>query len=332
MEKTQFVEDLDLHQEVHSLFQIIKLELKKTRHGDQYIAMTVGDRTGKIPLRIWSANEEFYRSFAVGELVSIEGIKVTDYQGRLQLSINDHQHQMINSYPLEQFDPADFLEVTDRDPEVLIKGIRDAIGKIEDQGLKLLLYMFFEKDRSFISGFKQSPAAVTHHHAYCGGLLEHTFSVLKFCQQAAENYQVDLDLLTTGAILHDIGKIKSYSFQPVIEMTTEGRLYGHIILGIRMIEEKMDELKKRGKNLISPETTLRINHMIISHHGRKEWGSPVEPSTVEAIILHHADQLDAQAQKYNTTLNQYDGYEQGEWTEYQRLIGRPLFLGLDGAN
>lgn len=323
MEKKIFVEDLELHQEVSSLFQIQEVDLRKTRSGDYYIAMMIGDRTGRVPTRIWSATEELFHSFLVGEILGIKGIRVSDFNGTLQFSINKEDHEKLAIYPLADFDGADYLAVTPKDRGAMLLEIKRAIEEMEKEELKNLLLSFFQ-DKAFRRSFSDAPAAVTHHHTYCGGLLEHTVSVLRISGAMAKEYEVDKDLLSTGAILHDIGKMKSYTFQPTITMTTEGQLFSHIVLGSKMLHEKIE---REGLQL-GREDYYRLQHMILSHHGKKEWGSPVEPATLEALILHHVDYLDATAHKYERALEN-DLSKEGEWSTYHSTIGNRLFLGLD---
>lgn len=158
--------------------------------------------------------------------------------------------------------------------------------------------------------------------SYAGGLLEHTSSVINLSIKSAEDYQVDRNLLLTGAILHDIGKIETYTFRPTIQMTTKGRLFSQFVLGVKMLDERLQTTGLR----LPKEDYYRLLHMILAHHGKKEWGSPVEPVTLEAVILHHVDYQDAQAHKYEKALNEPS--PEKEWSSYQPKIGSQLFIGL----
>ena len=194
------------------------------------------------------------------------------------------------------------------------------LKKVEDLYLKTLLDKFLS-DRSFLSKFKDSPAAKNFHHGYVGGLLEHTLSVCKLAVSIAEQYpQLNRDMLITGAFLHDIGKIKEFKYRISIDYTDEGRLLGHLVLGVGMVEEKISGI--RG---FPTETALRLKHLILSHHGEYDFGSPKRPKFIEAFVLHSIDDIDAKVKGLGRIMERDS--KDGNWTDFNRLFERYLLKG-----
>jgi 3'-5' exoribonuclease len=200
--------------------------------------------------------------------------------------------------------------------------LEQSIERISDPNLKRLVSYFFGDER-FIEDFLSAPAARRVHHAYLGGLAEHTLEVLQICNTVLHIYpQLDADLLITGALLHDIGKLREYDWGPTTDFSSEGRLIGHIVIADEMVSEALSAVGD-----FPEELALRLRHMLLAHHGRQEWGSPREPRTLEAIALHHIENMDAQINRFNSILQ---SRKPGEpWTKYDRLLGRQLYAGED---
>ncbi|MGE5599376.1 MAG: 3'-5' exoribonuclease YhaM family protein, partial [Bacteroidota bacterium] len=198
------------------------------------------------------------------------------------------------------------------------------IAGIGEPHLRALLGAFFD-DAAFKGAFGTVPAAIKRHHVYIGGLLEHTVGVTAVCAAAAELYpMVDRDLLLCGAILHDVGKTASYRVGRSFEGTDEGKLLGHLVLGVQMVSERIARLRAAGG--FPEELRLCLEHLLVSHHGIMEWGSPVEPVSLEACLLHHADNLDAQAAKFLNALRAHQPTT-GLWTNYDAAVGRSVYAG-----
>ncbi|HEJ83234.1 MAG TPA: HD domain-containing protein, partial [Desulfobacteraceae bacterium] len=222
----------------------------------------------------------------------------------------------IKAYEGEE-DPAVFLESAAGDITAMITSLRGILQEIEDTHFKALSERFLA-DHHFMELFKKAPAAKNFHHNYVGGLLEHTLSVCRMSLHAAEQYgDLDRDLLVTGSFLHDIGKIREFKYNRMIEYTDEGRLLGHLVMGISMVDEKLAKIRQ-----FPGEKALLLKHLILSHHGQYEFGSPKRPKFLEAFALHLIDDLDAKMNGLRRYMER-DNLE-GAWTDFNRMFERYL--------
>ncbi|NVM56808.1 MAG: HD domain-containing protein, partial [Desulfobacterales bacterium] len=217
-------------------------------------------------------------------------------------------------------DARDFLPATERDVDQMLARLVQISQTVENEHLSRLLVAFFE-DKAFVDLFKTAPAAKKMHHAYLGGLLEHTLSIAMLIQAIAGHYKgIDKDLLLTGGILHDIGKVHEFSYETHIDYSDAGRLLNHIVIGVEMLEKKIATL-----NDFPEELALVLKHMIVSHHGTRDFGSPEPPKTLEAIILNYLDELDAKVTAVRTFMETED--PETTWTSYHRVLDRFFFKG-----
>lgn len=280
----EFVKDLKKGS-ISSKFVISDKKVKLTKHGKEYLDITLSDKTGEIIGRMFSDGslDSKIQDLKNGNVCHING-NLEDKYGR---SINITS---INKCSENEFEENDFIISLENDSQKLWDIINQTIKDIKNPDLKTILNLFFN-DKKFKNEFCQSPAAIRIHHNYAGGLLEHTTHVVILCKALCETYpELDAELLYTGAILHDIGKIKIYKKQGLsIEYTEDGRLLEHIFISAQMVKERSN------KKLISEETLKKVLHLILSHHGdvSNGWGSAVNPSLPEAVALHHADNMDA---------------------------------------
>ncbi len=206
----------------------------------------------------------------------------------------------------------------------MLKELKGLIGKVKNSYLRKLLDAFF-KETGFVDAFCKAPAAKSVHHAYLGGLLEHTLSVTRLATLIARNYpELNVDILITGAVLHDIGKTTELSVDVGFDYTDSGRLLGHIVTGTLMLDKKISEIKGFPTNLADT-----LKHIIVSHHGMYEWGSPKRPKTMEALALHYADDMDAKLMIIKSAMQRELGSAQSGWTGYNSLMGRYFFKGSD---
>ncbi|PKL67857.1 MAG: phosphohydrolase [Methanobacteriales archaeon HGW-Methanobacteriales-1] len=269
-----------------SKFAISNKSIKLTKHGNEYLDVTLSDKTGEITGRMFSNGKlnSTVQNLENGDICRIKG-NVEEYQGRLNLKISE-----IIKCTTEEFDNKDFLHSSEKNTDELMEVIADTINQMKNPQLKNLLKLFFD-DEKFKNEFCSAPAAVRMHHNYIGGLLEHTSQVLILCKTICQNYpELDKDLLFTGAILHDIGKMKIYRQNGFsIEYTEDGLLLEHIYISAQMVKERANKI------LINEETVKKAIHLILSHHGdvSNGWGSAVSPFLPEATALHYADNLDA---------------------------------------
>jgi len=282
----------------------------------RFLMMQLADKTGEIRAIVWEQGEELAAQLAIGDVIAVEG-RVTVFRDTLQIVCSSVMKPLPGEYA-----PEDFLPASKRSREAMLAELEGLIREIEDQDCRLLLEAVFVPD--FIKAFSEAPAARSMHQAYIGGLLEHTLNVAHLCRSVAALYQeVDRDLLITGALLHDIGKVQEYEVRAGIEITDIGRLIGHVVMGHDIVAEAV-----AGIDGFPEEKALRLRHMLLSHHGELEWGSPKQPQTLEACILHNCDNLDSEVSKFAEILA---GAGQGErWTPYDSRLGRSLFAGDDG--
>lgn len=290
-----------------------QLEPFRDRSKGSFLTLILRDRTGDILARVWEGAPELAETFDEGDLVKVAG-DVEAYLGRTQLIV----HKLRRAQP-DEFDLADFLPSTTRDVDAMLAQVQAAIGRIENPHLAALTRRFHD-DPDFRARLARAPASRRVHHAYLGGLLEHLVDVLTLCDSILAIYpEINRDLLLTGALLHDIGKVREYTWERAIDYTDEGRLLGHIVISAQLVAEAIARLPA-----FPEELRLRVEHMLVSHHGRYEWGSPRRPQTLEALALHHVETLSAQLNRFSALLRRTPGQP---WTPYDRLLGRQLYAG-----
>jgi 3'-5' exoribonuclease len=300
--KEQFIENLRDGDAVSDFFAVRTKNPPRPYKKGTWFDMIVTDKTGEIGVKFWGGDNKdrvkrLYDSFKLGDVVQIRAGYVEIYEDRPQISINESTGGLRRCSPKE-YDVSDFISSLDESRiEDYLERIKKEIKSVKNSQLKELLSSFFE-DSAFVEDFTHTPSAMTHHHNYVGGNLEHTFGVVRLCNNICEMYPlINRDLLITGAILHDIGKIKEYKVTAAIDKTEQGNFIGHIVIGDRWIREKIGELKNKGKSF-DQDLENHLCHLILSHHGKYEWGSPRMPKTVEACALHQADLMDSQIKNY----------------------------------
>jgi 3'-5' exoribonuclease len=284
-----------------------------TKRNDTFLSITLSDRTGDIETRVWDNAEALAALFNEGDILEVEG-SASSYRNKIQLTLSGLK------VCEEEVDPSLFLESTPFDTEEMLKSLKKILKKVEDPYLKALLDKFLT-DRLFIAKFKDSPAAKNFHHGYVGGLLEHTLSVCQLAISIVGQYPgLDKDMLIIGAFLHDIGKIREFKYNTSIDYTDEGRLLGHLVLGVGMIEEKIAVIKD-----FPTETALRLKHLILSHHGEYDFGSPKRPKFIEAFVLNSIDDIDAKINGLGRIMERDP--KDGNWTDFNRLFQRYFLKG-----
>jgi 3'-5' exoribonuclease len=294
-------------------FLVQSKDTRATRDGKPYLALKLSDRTGQIEARVWDVNTDI-EEFAADDLVKVEG-QVDVYRGQTQLKVRRIRRVRDGEAELADFQPA-----TREDVEALYEELVNIARSVNREPLQALLLAVLT-DEELVPRLKRAPGGKKIHHAVLGGLLEHIVSLCRLCRLTAENYpDVDLDLLLTGAILHDVGKVQELSYERGFDYTTEGKLVGHINLGLEFLNRKMDEIAGFPHPL-----RLLVQHMILSHHGRLEFGSPVTPRFREAIMLHYLDDLDSKLAAVRAELEGAEATgKEGEWTDWNRALERPL--------
>jgi 3'-5' exoribonuclease len=316
-QKGQFVSDLRVGERVVGYFvdKHKQLEPFRDRSKGEFLTLVLSDRTGDVLARVWEDAPALAETFAEGDVVKVAG-DVEEYLGRTQLIV-----QKLRRAQEEEYDLADFLPATDKDVDAMLAAVQAQVQRIENPHLAALVRVFYD-DATFLARLAQAPAARRVHHAYLGGLLEHLTEILALSDTVLTIYPaINGDLLRTGALLHDVGKLQEFTWDREIDYTDEGRLVGHVVLGDEALSRALAQLPD-----FPEELGLRVRHMLLSHHGRYEWGSPRRPKTLEAIALHHVENLSAQVNRFEQLLGARRGAGDA-WTDYDRLLGRQLYAG-----
>ena len=310
----RFVSELVAGSAIDEVFLLAQRNLAHKKDGNPFLTVTLADRSGQVNGVVWDQVERIAAAAAEGDFVHVRA-QVGEYRGSLQLVVKD-----MARVPEEQVDAADFLATTTRDVGKMFGRLQEMTGRMQTPHLKTLFELFWA-DEAFVAAYTRAPAAKHMHHAYIGGLLEHTLSMSVLAEMIAGHYSgVDRDMLLAGVILHDVGKIRELEFTRRIDYTDEGRLLTHIIIGLSMLDEKLKQVPD------FPETQAQLlKHMIISHHGAREFGSPEPPKTIEAILLNYIDEMDSRVNSVREYLAK-DASE-GSWTPYHRLLERHFYKG-----
>ncbi|NLD36115.1 MAG: HD domain-containing protein [Desulfatiglans sp.] len=304
-----WVQDIKENTPVNDIYMVRVKKAGQAKTGSTFLSLTLSDKTGDIEARVWDNAEAFSALFREGDAIAVSG-KAVLYRNQVQLTLT-------GLTPAKCDDPSIFLEATPNDPLGMIKELKVIVRGIKNPDMRDLINSFLS-DHIFITRFREAPAAKNFHHSYIGGLLEHTLSVCRMVKQVCMEYpELDSDLLITGAFLHDIGKIREFTFEKVVDYSDEGRLLGHLVMGVLMLEEKLAMLKR-----FPAETALYLKHMILSHHGEYEFGSPKKPKFVEAFVLHFVDDLDAKINGIARIIAK--DKTEGSWTEFNRMFERYL--------
>lgn len=313
-----YIQDLAEGARFQGIFLLTQRQLKPFANKPGFFMLgTLADKSGSIGAVLWEAGESV-AEIPEESVVRVSG-QVGIYKGERQIAI-----ETISLCPESDYDPADLLPTTPRDTKQMAAEFEGVLAEIPTGPLRRLLDAFFGDDL-LRRQFYRWPAAKLHHHPYLGGLLEHTLGVAAVCKTLAGVYPaVDRPLLLTGAILHDIGKLREFQVGASISISDEGRLLGHIPIGYLMVEERINLLGE-----FSPELRMKLLHMIVAHHGELENGSPQRPQTIEAMALYLADNLDAQLWKFGRAAREASG--NGKlWTEWDKSLERYIFLGSRG--
>jgi len=310
------------------VFRVAQKELRTATNGSLFIHAVLADSTGQLVARMWQASQEIYQSIPEGGLLHVRG-RVDNYKGSRQIIIDGVRQVEPGTY-----NPADFLPSTKLDVEDLWEQVKELLRGIKHRDL-LALVGKFVNDPIFVAGFKQAPAAVQMHHAYLGGLLEHTRNLLRLAEAVCPLYaQVSCDLMLAAIFLHDAGKVRELAYATNFEYTSEGQLVGHIVQGVLWIHDKCRELEHEAGRPFPHEVEMALKHLVLAHHGKYEFGSPRLPATAEAIMLHYLDNLDAKlAMVFEAIADDTD--LTSEWTSYVRAlesrIYKPNALGEPGG-
>jgi len=316
------IENFKENQAITSFFVVRKAELRVTRHDKPYLHLELGDATGRIGAKLWDQAEPYYNEISEGVIVKIKGT-VELYQETKQLNIK----KVRLAKQEDNVQLKDFIPVCKKDIDSLWKKLEEKINSISNPDLKKLIDKVLYKN-NWVEKFKFAPGGKLWHHAYIGGLCEHTLAVCEICETISTLYPLcNRDLLLTGALLHDIGKIDEYGYEKgFIDFTDQGRLWGHISIGAQHIRKAIEEIEEESS--FSEELKKNIIHLILSHQGEYEHGSPVLPKTLEAIILYYSDEMDSKANAFQHIIER-DKEPGKRWSKYINLVDRFLYLNQD---
>ncbi len=311
--KSIYLKDIKQGEKISSSFLVAEKNMAFSLKGAPYLTVKLKDKTGDLDGKVWDNAVEFDQQFKKGDIIAIEG-RANTYKNSIQISIIS-----IKKCNWEEVEPTDYLPGAKGDVIAMYDELLAYVETVQNKPLQELLFGFFKEEKT-ADLFKRAPAAKGFHHIYLGGLLEHTLSVVRLLTKIAEHYQyLDRDMLIAGGILHDIGKIYEFSYDQLIEYSDEGRLIGHIVMGVEMINKKIAAIPDFPVQL-----ALELRHVILSHHGEFEYGSPKRPKTMEALVVHYMDDLDAKLnafQSFTADSNNTDS----DWSNYNRFFERYLY-------
>lgn len=308
----KFIKNLTADEPIDQVFQVVIKQQRKKKDGTPFYRLELRDKTGKISTNIWDN---------LAQLDSIQENSFVRIKGHIELYKSDLQVNTSFIAPAsdKEINPDYFSLYSAKDIETLYDNLTRVMARIKDPFLMKLIEEFI-KDKDFIERFKKSPAAVEKHQPYTGGLMEHTLNMANLALGIGQHYTtLNMDLLLTGIFLHDLGKIKEYETKITPQITDEGRLVGHTIFGIMMLEEKINRIKD-----FPVEYKTLLEHLIASHHGQYEYGAPILPMTQEAIVLHYLDNLDARMGEYQLMLQ--NAPKNSNWTEWSKSLDRKFYI------
>lgn len=292
-----------------AVFLLAQKDLRATANGGMYIHAVVQDASGQMLGRMWNASREIFESMPSTGLVAIRGY-IDTYKGKPQLIIEG-----VRSVDDSEIDPSDYLPASERDPDEMWSELKAELRKITDPHLLALVGKFIT-DEEFALSFRRAPAARTNHHAYLGGLLEHTLSLLQLADRVLPHYpRVNADLVRAGIFFHDAGKTAELSYQHAFEYTSEGQLLGHLVQATLWVTQRAAELDEP----FPADLLQQLQHIIVSHHGRYEFGSPKLPATAEAYLVHYLDNLDARVTMVFNAIDDDDNPE-SDWTGWVHAL------------
>ena len=319
----RFIQQLSDREQVDEVFLVADKQLRTNRQGGLYLQMRLSDRTGSVTAMMWNANEKLYHAFENGDYLHVQGTAQV-YNGALQVIVT-----RIDRTPASDVDEADFVTLATGDVDRLATRMGELLRGMRNYPLRNLADCFL-MDEAFMAHFTAAPAGIKNHHAYRGGLLDHVVSLMELTAVVAPRYpEIDPDLLLMGAFLHDIGKTRELTYDRDLAYSDEGQLIGHLVIGVSLVEDKVHEAEKMSGEPFPEELRLRLQHMILSHHGEYEFGSPKLPMTLEAIALHFLDNLDSKIHSISGMMRE-DANDDSPWTPFQASLGRKLYKGRRG--
>lgn len=316
----RFVDQLRDGDPLDDVYLLADKQVRANRNGNQYLLLELRDRTGGISARLWNAGEQAARGFDPGDFVHAVG-KVQLFQGALQVILNS-----VDRTEAQKVELADFLPQTEHDIPKLMERLKGYLSRMGNVHLRALAECYLTDD-GFVRGLSTCPAGVKLHHAYVGGLLEHVVTMMDAADRLLPLYPaVDRDLVLMGVFLHDSGKVRELTYKRAFGYSDEGQLVGHLAIGVEMLAEQAAKVPDLTGEPVPRELLLRLKHLVLSHHGTLEWGSPRLPMTPEAMLLHLVDMLDTRMHMVIRDLRE-DRNNPSAWTPYNHNLGRRFYKG-----
>jgi len=316
----RFVNQLGERESIDQVFLVADKQLRANRNGNLYLQLRLNDKTGSLTGMLWNASDQLFNSVATGNYLRVQGTTQV-YNGQMQMIIT-----RIEPADQRQVEEEDFITVSSAEIDKLAARLAELLRGVKNVHLRNLAECFLTDDE-FMGKFTAAPAGIKNHHAYRGGLLAHVVSLMEACRAIAPLYpDLDGDLLLLGAFLHDAGKIDELTYDREFGYSDEGQLIGHVVMIISTVEDKVAESERLAGEKFPRELLLHLKHLIVSHHGEYEFGSPKLPMTLEAIALHLLDNLDAKLYSVAQILKEDMGGESA-WTSYNQALGRKFYKG-----
>lgn len=310
-----FVKEIKDRAQVDSVFLVKEKITAMAKNGKPYLTLRLMDKSGEVDAKVWDNVDTLAALFDKDDFILVRS-KASVYLGKMQLVIAE-----LRKVPEEGVVLVDFLPETDRDIREMEAELAALVATLGDVNLKMLLAAFFD-DQEFLAVYRTAPAAKGMHHVYLGGLIEHSLAVAILVDRIVPLYEgLNRDLLIAGALLHDVGKVREMTYLRSFDYSDEGKLLGHITIGVEMVREKIALLPGFPREL-----AMLLQHMILSHHGQYEFGSPKRPKTLEATVLNYLDDLDSKINGIKTHISR-EPENHSHWTTYHRLYDRYFYKG-----
>lgn len=316
----RFVNELGDGEVIDQVFLASEKQLRTNRNGNLYLQVRLSDKTGSLTAMLWNANQKHYDSFNNGDFIRVKGTSQL-YNGGMQVLAKE-----LGKTDANEIDQADFETLSHVDVEKMMGRVSELLRGMRNVHLRNLADCFLV-DETFMKGFRTAPAGIKNHHAYQGGLLEHVLSLMELVAVVSPRYPgIDGDVLMMGAFLHDMGKIRELTYDPDLGYSDEGQLIGHMVLGVSMLDNMIRETEKLSEEDFPSDLANHLRHLIVSHHGSYEYGSPKLPMSLEAVALHYLDSLDAKVHSFQQLIDE-DVNKNSSWTVYHPSINRKIYKG-----
>lgn len=318
----QFISQLGDRDEVNEVYIASEKQLRPNRNGDLYLQVRLSDKTGVVNAMMWNATDTVYGGFENGDFVDVHG-KSQVYNGNMQVILSQIEKAKEGSV-----DESAFSHIGMESIESMSRRLAEILRGLEDFHLKNLAECFL-MDENFQNRFNSAPAGIKNHHAYAGGLLQHVVGLMELVLSVIPHYpMLNRDLLLMGTFLHDIGKIDELTYDRALGYSDEGQMVGHLVQGVSILDSKIREAEELANEKFPPEIAMQLRHMIVSHHGKLEFGSPKVPMTLEAVALNYLDDMDAKLFSFEQLMRE-DVNADSSWTVYHPALGRKLYKSVE---